>query len=339
MAVIPTEIPADLTEAYWSKHKGTIAKMAGATGVGDALAKLKTAFGKVDWKVYDTLTESTHATIGKLEEFKKELAAAHGVLEKTEDDFKKNKLIPKESTKVAHDMKAKSELWLTQLNQLIADIDVSAKDTHAFAANPKKFIEAAACTLFAEITGPGADKALKLTKLGPKKDIWEYESTGAAVTAFVRPDARAKGAKELVASTTGKGAALTFLPWNPNGITFIKMNPKTKVFLTGPLSGCNVYVCRADKGDPIVMHANSNESASDKVKNSQAKDMLAVAGITPKDGYTIRERLARFEYDLPAFVYGVNEGGQWEFFYHSLTPGNPYAQKEKAGKLKKWGDK
>ena len=59
MAVIPSEIPNDLTQEYWTKHKGTIAKMAGETGVGEALGSLKAAFAKVDWKLYQTVVEAS----------------------------------------------------------------------------------------------------------------------------------------------------------------------------------------------------------------------------------------------------------------------------------------
>jgi len=41
--------PPELLPAYWEKNKGTIAKMAGETGIGAALTKLKTLHGQIDW--------------------------------------------------------------------------------------------------------------------------------------------------------------------------------------------------------------------------------------------------------------------------------------------------
>ena len=42
--------PPELLPAYWDKNKGTIAKMAGETGIGAALAKLKAQHAKIDWQ-------------------------------------------------------------------------------------------------------------------------------------------------------------------------------------------------------------------------------------------------------------------------------------------------
>ena len=52
MAFTPPAYPAVLTKANWDKNKGVVAKMAGATGVGDALSKLEAAYKAVDWKKF-----------------------------------------------------------------------------------------------------------------------------------------------------------------------------------------------------------------------------------------------------------------------------------------------
>lgn len=53
MAFKRPDYPAVLTKANWDKNKGVIAKMAGATGVGDALSKLEAAYKAVDWKKFE----------------------------------------------------------------------------------------------------------------------------------------------------------------------------------------------------------------------------------------------------------------------------------------------
>jgi hypothetical protein len=53
MAFKRPDYPAVLTKTNWDKNKGVVAKMAGATGVGDALSKLEAAYKGVDWKKFE----------------------------------------------------------------------------------------------------------------------------------------------------------------------------------------------------------------------------------------------------------------------------------------------
>jgi hypothetical protein len=45
--------PEILTQDDWQSKKGTIAKMAGKTGVGDAMAALQKAYEKTNWRIFD----------------------------------------------------------------------------------------------------------------------------------------------------------------------------------------------------------------------------------------------------------------------------------------------
>ena len=42
--------PPELLASYWDKNKGALAKMAGETGIGAALVKLKAQHAKIDWQ-------------------------------------------------------------------------------------------------------------------------------------------------------------------------------------------------------------------------------------------------------------------------------------------------
>lgn len=107
------DYPAELLAANWDRNKGTIAKMAGETGIGAALKKLKDLHTGIDW------TKLTAGGYGKLhneaevDEAEKKAkayyaakvmtyaAAARGVRALAGDVAKKfaaNKLIPKQST-------------------------------------------------------------------------------------------------------------------------------------------------------------------------------------------------------------------------------------------------
>jgi len=72
MAFTPPAYPAVLTKANWDKNKGVVAKMAGATGVGDALAKLEAAYKAVDWKKFQIAANKPDPfSLPKLEAMKK----------------------------------------------------------------------------------------------------------------------------------------------------------------------------------------------------------------------------------------------------------------------------
>ncbi|MBK8834451.1 MAG: hypothetical protein IPO29_06180 [Anaerolineae bacterium] len=108
------EIPVILTVADWNAKKGTIAKMAGETGIGAALAKLKVEFDKVPWDVLDpdsayrANTKTGKGTLAlaqklgpiaisnqsKLEPVRKQLQAIKTLTETIEKKWKASKIIP-----------------------------------------------------------------------------------------------------------------------------------------------------------------------------------------------------------------------------------------------------
>ena len=45
--------PVTLTDKDWQKKKGNISKLAGETGIGDAMDDAEKAFDKIDWKKFD----------------------------------------------------------------------------------------------------------------------------------------------------------------------------------------------------------------------------------------------------------------------------------------------
>ena len=100
--------PPILTKSNWDKNKGVVAKMAGATGVGEALAKLESTFKAVDWAKFEIVqNKPSPFSLVKLEAQKKaaiaemngnaaklRLAAfaARDVAKKAAGDLKKNPL-------------------------------------------------------------------------------------------------------------------------------------------------------------------------------------------------------------------------------------------------------
>ena len=50
---VPPPIPPILTRTNWNKEKGVFAKMAGKTGIGEAMDAVATAYGQVTWTKFD----------------------------------------------------------------------------------------------------------------------------------------------------------------------------------------------------------------------------------------------------------------------------------------------
>jgi hypothetical protein len=112
-------IPKSLTVADWNNKKGVIAKMAGETGIGAALTKLKTAWDKVDWDeldpdaavvknsktgkmtvdLLDKLYPIAKQNYGKVEPVRKEFLAVSKLTQTIATKWKASKIIPSSSRK------------------------------------------------------------------------------------------------------------------------------------------------------------------------------------------------------------------------------------------------
>jgi hypothetical protein len=113
MAYQKPDYPAVLTKANWDKNKGLLAKMAGFTGMGDSLTKLKAAYDKVKWDNFEIVLHKPNPfTLAKLETAQKaavaemngnaaalrtQAYATRDLAKKTEAQFKAAKTIPASS--------------------------------------------------------------------------------------------------------------------------------------------------------------------------------------------------------------------------------------------------
>lgn len=123
------EWPKSLTNADWQKKKGNIAKLAGETGLGDAMTDAEKEFNKIDWQKMDasgvlpkdrnipTIKQRQQDTIpyyrSTIEPVRTKVKKIKDLAEKTAADWKKNKLIPSSSRKAAEDVaNAADMLWM-----------------------------------------------------------------------------------------------------------------------------------------------------------------------------------------------------------------------------------
>jgi hypothetical protein len=132
-------IPKNLTVVDWNSKKGVIAKMAGETGIGAALAKLKTEWDKVPWDLIDPdeavnkhakngkmtvdaldqLEPVARANIKKVDAVRNQLKAIATLTGQIETKWKASKVIPSSSRKHVGDMKTTAD----QLNIGLKSID------------------------------------------------------------------------------------------------------------------------------------------------------------------------------------------------------------------------
>ena len=134
-------IPLILTVADWNAKKGVIAKMAGETGIGAALAKLKTEFDKVDWALIDPdaattkfapngkmtmealeeLEPKAKLNIAKLNPLRTQLKAVRDLCGTIETKWKTSKVIPSSSRAHVGSMKTTADQMFIALKSVDND--------------------------------------------------------------------------------------------------------------------------------------------------------------------------------------------------------------------------
>ena len=131
--------------------------------------------------------------------------------------------------------------------------------------------------------------------------------------------------KLLQIEQTDQGKPFAYLPWQEDGCTALLLPDTADYALTGPLSGCHVYVATSVNKAPMLFHANANKSGDNLTANMATKDNDAI-NLASKYGYVIKKRLARGEYDGFAFVWGRRVNGHsWSFYVHQASPDGKFS--------------
>ena len=195
-----------------------------------------------------------------------------------------------------------------------------SKMTGLFRSNPYVFIMYHACTLSPELADADVlmGKAFDKTVHGAKGECWEYVETGKVVlSARLQDDPSLPNAYRIVAYEGDDQPRVAFLPWYPERCTYTYIDPHALLCLTGPLTGCQIYVAEKKGFPAMLLHANANDQDSDVKSNQAAKDSMADE-VVRHHGYTITRRLARGTYEPGAFVWGARQvkAGGWEYYVH-----------------------
>ncbi|MES2711795.1 MAG: hypothetical protein V4653_09455 [Pseudomonadota bacterium] len=194
-----------------------------------------------------------------------------------------------------------------------------------FRADPAAFIRTNACMLQAEIVGDGTTaRAFDTASCGSRGK--EFIRTGqvrlTARLMIALRDIPGLPLIQAVEGTSAEGERVCFLPWKEDTCTLTKLSTAATLFLTGPLTGCNIYIAQKAGGHrPLVFHGNLNSDGEDRNTNNVRKDKEAI-NIASERGYVISHRLARGDYQIPAFVWATRAGDSWTFYVHEVNPVN-----------------
>ena len=129
------QIPEELTRVYWQNHKGMIAKMAGYTGLSEAMDEVDKVYGRVDWSLFNERKADERGKNLGIEEFDAWFARAKAEYPKvvvlrqevyqlrdraseTEERFRTSALIPASARRLAGDIKVAAEHFAVSLRSM-----------------------------------------------------------------------------------------------------------------------------------------------------------------------------------------------------------------------------
>lgn len=131
-------IPKTLTPGFWDKNKGLVAKLQGATGIGEIMNQLSSAHDAIDWTIFspratrdwtteqlETLKKSADTESKKLKQLGAIAQKLVTAASKTEADWQKSKTIPKKSTELARQIKTDASKFVSDINAYDWTADIS----------------------------------------------------------------------------------------------------------------------------------------------------------------------------------------------------------------------
>jgi hypothetical protein len=185
--------PAILTNQDWQKKKGTIAKVAGKTGIGEQMTKAQKAFAKINWKAFDAREISPQdRDVDKImkakqnamqlykttvEPARNELKKLRDMSKKLSDEWKKKTAIPSSATKHALEVAKSADFFsLTLLGN--SDTMTSRLKTFDTMLDVKRKAAAEETKKLAVTVG-NLETALKDVAKTPTKKAWSDGNTSA----------------------------------------------------------------------------------------------------------------------------------------------------------------
>lgn len=205
---------------------------------------------------------------------------------------------------------------------------------NTFLANPKAYLQTHAmqvgntqATTAAMTAGPAAPNAAHGSSV-----LWTQGGANFLTMNHTRPPTnflgnigrklRLIGKRNIQYSTAASAGDLgyRYLPFGPNQVTYMAMDPAATFVLTGPLSGCSIAAGRTVPGGVVYLfHANANgpPPGGVPVKQAMINNAAGIVGV-PLAGLHRCDFGA--QYNGLGFVFGrLRAHGVWKFYVHSLT--------------------
>jgi len=212
--------------------------------------------------------------------------------------------------------------------------------TAQFVANHKQILSAGPCMLIKEHGSPHPSVAHNLRNIG---DTGYFEQ-GAGNQYYgieIRPIVLGMGSIKAHSARGGMEAisvvgeqideGVRYLDYYASACTALAIDSAAKVVLTGPLEGCFIGVGRHFQ-NYYLFHANDNTTTLDNPKNATNKIKMIRDAALGYWGCNLTHLLMASTYKTDgayrAFVYGVKNGVEWNFYYHcAVYDGNNWKVK------------
>jgi hypothetical protein len=112
----------------------------------------------------------------------------------------------------------------------------------------------------------GQDKIKAMLTPGPVADTLRFptgvrfNATASSVTYMSKNQGmQTRNLLTLEYTPSGKDEGARYLPWEPNKCSYMALDEKAKFAVTGPLSGCNIFVA-GSRRKPMLFHTNCNDT-------------------------------------------------------------------------------
>lgn len=209
--------------------------------------------------------------------------------------------------------------------------------TALFIANHKNILKAGPCMLVKEHGSPHPSLAHTFRMIGETGYFSQDDKTKTFYSVNIAPVRGGMGSvlthgvsggmEGIRLQGAGADEGVRYLDYFADGCTSMALDAAAKVVFTGPLEGCFVAVGRGMGPSTYLFHANDNKTKGDSTKNASSKLAMIRDASQAYFSCRLEEMLMAKDYknaDEPyrAFVYGINGGGGWDFYFHSAILDN-----------------
>lgn len=190
-------------------------------------------------------------------------------------------------------------------------------DTTDFLAGPRTFLYDHPCTV------EGNQQFEPYLTHHAAQQVYELRPASGAYFAGITVRPYAGTLKQIQVTPSAVPADGHYLPFKGSQGVFMELSNNADVFVTGPLSGCHIYMAK-NGVTPVVFHINANEQNQSRDQNMAVKrnKFINTCGFL---GFSVvgAGKLERDDYMKDTnggLVFGERRGvNQWKFWFQGLS--------------------